>query len=303
MDYCSSCRRNLNGALVCPGCGDYAPDIAPPSYRRRASQVNPAAQVSAEAAESSWEAWPTMADPAAGAFPGAPHPGSVPVDDAAAGESEDGDGGTGDATAGGYEGAAPDGLGRAARRRQLARWKKYRRRAAAATALALVGGGLTASLLQNKPSAGHTQAAGSPHPESVGTPRTVNTGASSKEPDGHPSSRQHERRPSRAAGRQQPTVASTPPAAPATPRPTATHTAPRHTATPHAAPHVTSAPATAHDDHGGAAAPRVTPSPSTTRPGTDNPPATSTSPSSPGPTAPTADPTSPVCLLGVVCVG
>ncbi|WP_425274504.1 SCO2400 family protein, partial [Streptomyces zinciresistens] len=29
MDYCSSCRRHLNGALVCPGCGAYAPDIAP----------------------------------------------------------------------------------------------------------------------------------------------------------------------------------------------------------------------------------------------------------------------------------
>ncbi|MGW2121853.1 SCO2400 family protein [Streptomyces sp. NPDC001758] len=27
MDYCS--RRHLNGALVCPGCGAYAPDIAP----------------------------------------------------------------------------------------------------------------------------------------------------------------------------------------------------------------------------------------------------------------------------------
>ncbi|WP_422641229.1 SCO2400 family protein, partial [Streptomyces glaucescens] len=29
MDYCSSCRRHLNGALVCPGCGAYAPDIDP----------------------------------------------------------------------------------------------------------------------------------------------------------------------------------------------------------------------------------------------------------------------------------
>ncbi|MGW7290181.1 LysE family translocator, partial [Streptomyces sp. NPDC054847] len=32
MDYCSSCRRHLNGALVCPGCGAYAPDIAPPAH-------------------------------------------------------------------------------------------------------------------------------------------------------------------------------------------------------------------------------------------------------------------------------
>ncbi|MET8945390.1 hypothetical protein ABZX30_17850 [Streptomyces sp. NPDC004542] len=28
MDYCSSCRRHLNGALMCPGCGAYAPDLA-----------------------------------------------------------------------------------------------------------------------------------------------------------------------------------------------------------------------------------------------------------------------------------
>ncbi|MDX3214412.1 hypothetical protein PV318_02460, partial [Streptomyces sp. ME02-6991-2B] len=33
MDYCSSCRRHLNGALVCPGCGAYAPDIAPPLWQ------------------------------------------------------------------------------------------------------------------------------------------------------------------------------------------------------------------------------------------------------------------------------
>ncbi|MFG2299489.1 hypothetical protein [Actinacidiphila glaucinigra] len=33
MDYCSSCRRHLNGALVCPGCGAYAPDIAPPMWQ------------------------------------------------------------------------------------------------------------------------------------------------------------------------------------------------------------------------------------------------------------------------------
>ncbi|WP_422665372.1 SCO2400 family protein, partial [Actinacidiphila cocklensis] len=35
MDYCYQCRRTLNGALVCPGCGAYAPDIAPPvsAYR------------------------------------------------------------------------------------------------------------------------------------------------------------------------------------------------------------------------------------------------------------------------------
>ncbi|MYS17007.1 hypothetical protein GTW73_28380, partial [Streptomyces sp. SID4982] len=34
MDYCSACRRHLNGALVCPGCGDCAsPDLAPMPVR------------------------------------------------------------------------------------------------------------------------------------------------------------------------------------------------------------------------------------------------------------------------------
>ncbi|WP_456303003.1 SCO2400 family protein [Streptomyces mirabilis] len=32
MDYCSSCRRYLNGALVCPGCGGYAPKPVRPSW-------------------------------------------------------------------------------------------------------------------------------------------------------------------------------------------------------------------------------------------------------------------------------
>ncbi|QDN95041.1 hypothetical protein FNV62_00170 [Streptomyces sp. RLB3-17] len=31
MDHCSSCRRYLNGALVRPGCGPYAPKPVRPS--------------------------------------------------------------------------------------------------------------------------------------------------------------------------------------------------------------------------------------------------------------------------------
>ncbi|WP_438285004.1 SCO2400 family protein, partial [Streptomyces niveus] len=34
MDYCSTCRRTLNGVFVCPGCGAYAPDIAPAGSHR-----------------------------------------------------------------------------------------------------------------------------------------------------------------------------------------------------------------------------------------------------------------------------
>ncbi|MBW1599305.1 hypothetical protein [Streptomyces sp. JJ38] len=57
--------------------------------------------------------------------------------------------------------------GRAARRRQLARQRKYQRRALVATAIALVGGGVSAVTLQNRPSTGLAQA-GSPAPEGTG---------------------------------------------------------------------------------------------------------------------------------------
>ncbi|MGW9177383.1 SCO2400 family protein, partial [Streptomyces decoyicus] len=75
MDYCSSCRRSLNGALVCPGCGDYAPDIAPPTHRHHRAPT----------AAATWEAW--RAEEAAGLgaregapHQGAPHPGTQPFD-------------------------------------------------------------------------------------------------------------------------------------------------------------------------------------------------------------------------------
>jgi hypothetical protein len=100
MDYCSTCRRHLNGALVCPGCGAYAPDIAPPAM---ASPV------------------PRVSSP------------SVPAQDAPAPAAP-----VADVTE-----APRTRPGRAARRRQLARWKKHKRRATVATAFALVGGGLT----------------------------------------------------------------------------------------------------------------------------------------------------------------
>ena len=102
MDYCSSCRRHLNGALVCPGCGAYAPDIAPVTSHGRA--------VPAPAATAMW---PETEEP----------PGSEPYGEAAA--------------------AIPQSEGRAARRRQRARWKKNQRKAVVATAVALVGGGMT----------------------------------------------------------------------------------------------------------------------------------------------------------------
>jgi hypothetical protein len=56
MDYCSSCRRHLNGALVCPGCGAYAPDIAPSAVGGPAVSALPGTAATATTA------WDTPAD-------------------------------------------------------------------------------------------------------------------------------------------------------------------------------------------------------------------------------------------------
>lgn len=57
--------------------------------------------------------------------------------------------------------------GRAARRRQLARWKKNKRRAAVATAVALVGGGLTLTAM-DRSSPDQARAATAPDEQSMG---------------------------------------------------------------------------------------------------------------------------------------
>ncbi|SCF74766.1 hypothetical protein [Streptomyces sp. Ncost-T10-10d] len=127
MDYCSSCRRHLNGALVCPGCGAYAPDIAPGTVGSRA--------VPARATTAAYEFSPSHT-------------------------WHDDDGGPGDeATA--RTGPVPAPRGRAARRREMARWKKNKRRAVVATAVALVGGGLTVTAMDRQ-SADQAQAASAP---------------------------------------------------------------------------------------------------------------------------------------------
>ncbi|WP_406222811.1 hypothetical protein [Streptomyces canus] len=138
MDYCSSCRRHLNGALACPGCGAYAPDIAPPAHLYATTGVAAAA----------WDEAPTWHDaglheePAAGSDPA-----EVPSDD--------------------VTDAPVAAEGRAARRRQRARWRKNQRKAVVATAVALVGGGLTVSAM-NQQSNVRTQAATSPDNRSMG---------------------------------------------------------------------------------------------------------------------------------------
>jgi hypothetical protein len=158
MEYCSSCLRPINGWLVCPGCGAYAPSIAPPARADHTTAVTPTATSDGYRPEkfSSWA-------PYSGALP----PEAAPVGTGALGlalgdSSVDGPGadspsGTGYA---GYE--AGLWQGRAARRRQMAHWKKHRRRAAAATAVALIGGGLTVAAVQNASPTGSPTAGSAP---------------------------------------------------------------------------------------------------------------------------------------------
>lgn len=183
MDYCSSCRRHLNGALVCPGCGAYAPDIAPPTDLLQSVE--------------------TPADLPAGIPAGTGGPGSGV--------------GAQHTDAAPVEGTTASGQGRAARRRQLARWKKHRRRAVVATAVALVGGGLTVAALPSTRPSGHTHAAPPPEPvDGSATPGTATAGTSSEQPDAT-GSRDSRTRPAVGADRQQSTAAATNPA-PATGR-------------------------------------------------------------------------------------
>lgn len=152
MDYCSSCRRHLNGALSCPGCGALAPDLdalmeaAAPRVRE----------------DGGFPASPRYEEVLASALQGA-------GPEAAADE---------------YTPAPTQG--RAARRRQLARWKKNKRRALIATAVAMVGGGLTVSALPTGSHQGRATAASSPslveQGDSLGAaaPTPPSTGASAR---------------------------------------------------------------------------------------------------------------------------
>ncbi|MGW7045360.1 SCO2400 family protein [Streptomyces avermitilis] len=157
MDYCSSCRRHLNGALVCPGCGAYAPDIAPATADAGIvpTWAGPATTGTAVSASVPWEyaASDTWHD-------GRPRDGSAVESDLEEAPRTD--------PYGDIEGAPPAPQGRAARRRQLARWKKNQRRAVVATAVALVGGGLTVAAM-DRHSADRAQAATAPEVATMGT--------------------------------------------------------------------------------------------------------------------------------------
>ncbi|MET8898163.1 SCO2400 family protein [Streptomyces albogriseolus] len=273
MDYCSTCRRHLNGALVCPGCGAYAPDIAPgvagghrvpgpaatasgtAGAAHRADAERPAeadwftaparpAETTRpdEVARSSDTTWPV----GAGRPGGTPRPVTArsaetpcPADPASSGEAirsvvparraetavfaaparsagpaqpvETGP----DADAPRAQPAGP-GTGRAARRRQLARWKKTQRRALVATAVALVGGGIT---LASTDRGGNDRAQAATAPDLHGMGGTSGTtdetaGAPSASPD-------RTTAPPQADGRRSP---ARPEAAPTTAPPSGTHT-------------------------------------------------------------------------------
>ncbi|MFF1764517.1 hypothetical protein [Streptomyces sp. NPDC058249] len=167
MDYCSSCRRHLNGALVCPGCGAYAPDIAPATAD---GGIVPA-----------WAGMETTGTATTGTVTtGTAVNASVPWEYTVSDTWHDGrlrdeaavavglEEAPQDDPYGDLEGATPAPQGRAARRRQLARWKKNQRRAVVATAVALVGGGLTVAAM-DRHSADGAQAATAPDVATMGT--------------------------------------------------------------------------------------------------------------------------------------
>ncbi|MER6783378.1 hypothetical protein ABT330_01730 [Streptomyces sp. NPDC000658] len=169
MDYCSSCRRHLNGALVCPGCGAYAPDIAPvtthdrvvparvaqPMYTTTYAEPTPWTEPSRGPAAAASHGEQSHASPSATSAPS-----SAPSSDRPGDRSLLASSGTGDVLPS-VEPAPASPRGRAARRRQLARWKKHQRRAVVATAVALVGGGLTVAALDRQ-GGDRTQAAAAP---------------------------------------------------------------------------------------------------------------------------------------------
>lgn len=274
MDYCSSCRRHLNGALVCPGCGAYAPDIAPPRSTSAVTAVRPAA-----------DHWFGAKEPAA--VPPADAEGTPPAD---------------------VTDAPPAGQGRAARRRQLARWKKNKRRAAVATAVALVGGGLTLASL-DRGSNDRAQAATAPDNRSMsitGEPSAApsdpaSTPASPAATHRHTSTTPTARTPAVTAPRQQDSAAPAPRTAQSADHPhtstvSAHQAAPASQAAPAAPqPHSTtpSASGTSTDTNAGSSGTTAQPTPST---GTDSGSGTSTTPA----TGSTSD--DQLCLV-LVCLG
>ncbi len=279
MDYCSACRRKLNGALVCSGCGAYAPDIDPwlAAARRAAGaqesrgEGRTAATGRAVAVEEGVrppqgpveDLRPRVRDepaPARAKLPLPPRAAAAePLPAAEPAPVADAEPQFADAAPERSRPAAPVG------------WLKGRRTAAAATALAFIGGGLTLAAMSSdaQDPGDHKDTASSSTPDAAGAlPRATSA-----------------------------------PAVPTTARPSATHRAPaRHTPSSHV-------PGLGHQGLPGG---QVMPPASTTsssasqtgvpysspsnRPGTHKPPTSSSSAPS---ASPTSTPRHRVCILSL----
>ncbi|MEV6022821.1 hypothetical protein [Streptomyces sp. NPDC052036] len=294
MDYCSSCRRHLNGALVCPGCGAYAPDIAPPMATRAYAPTTGAAMTGTPAREFALSGTWHDSDLSAPAPAETAHPFDRSDDVDTPSDELDG-----------LPSAAP--TGRAARRRQLARWKKNKRRAAVATAVAIVGGGLTMTALDRQ-SPDRAQAAAAPDNRSMGI-AGEQTGEDSlpetASPGTHRSSSAPQ--PSHTMSAAESPVVGTPhrQALVTTPRSARPDTRPDSAATPVPAETSAAYPQTAAPASGGSTSTGSTGTSAQT-PSTPTSPSATTGTTAPGTpqTNPSSQPTSPahLCLL-VVCLG
>ncbi|MFI6034181.1 hypothetical protein ACIBBD_08435 [Streptomyces sp. NPDC051315] len=292
MDYCSTCRRHLNGALVCPGCGAYAPDIAPITDGHTAvARVTTARTATVTGVAAAWEPTSGVTWPEEG------------VGDAEAAEAADRDETPASGPSGEPAGVASAPSGRAARRRQLARWKKTQRRALVATAVAFVGGGLTVAANPfDRHSTDRAQAATTPDTTGMGAAEEPVT--EQDVPSAVPSSPTV---PARSAATDDARRKST---APANTRPDATTVLP--TAVPSTPQPRTTPPTSGYDavvpdrigtgtgDTAGSAATADTPVPQTSAPPAAEDPADS--PASPPSPAPSATAPEKLCLL-VVCLG
>jgi hypothetical protein len=146
MDYCYTCRRVLNGALVCPGCGAHAPES---TVRSATAQARSAFAPGAHGRPVREAAGADLPGP--GGLPDSFWPELASAPENGSGGPRDGlDGADDEPSTLGPASIAPTlHRGRAARRRQQARWRKSRRRAGVATAVALFGGGVAVASWQN----------------------------------------------------------------------------------------------------------------------------------------------------------
>nr|WP_157876531.1 hypothetical protein [Streptomyces graminilatus] len=204
---------------------------------------------------------------------------------------------------------APTPDGRAARRRQRERWKKTQRKALVATAVALVGGGMTVASL-NRQAPDRTQAASAPDREPMGiAEQEITDSLPVPSTPADPQRAQHTSFATQSAA----TTANGPHeqvsvALQATPAAQVIHqrqaTSPMTVVTSSAGSHAVS---TRPEATGTATGTTASPAPSTgdsTGTGTSGTDTTSASPSPSGsaPTSATPSSSQEVCLLGLVCV-